>query len=78
MNTGTIKATFANNLKSYRSIKGYSQKQLADMFGIKRSSLGSYEECRALPRVDDFYQIANILRVSMESLINDEINWNSK
>ncbi|MFD2597341.1 helix-turn-helix transcriptional regulator [Sphingobacterium corticis] len=75
MDKQSIKTTFAANLKAYRAIKGYSQQQLAEMFGIKRSSLGAYEECRALPRVDDFSRIASIMAVSMESLINSEIKW---
>ena len=40
------------NIKKIRSVKKLSQSAFADIFGLKRTSIGAYEEGRAEPKID--------------------------
>jgi transcriptional regulator with XRE-family HTH domain len=73
-------SNLATNLKYLRKKKGYTQQQLADILGIKRSLVGAYEEYRAEPKYDLLTRMANLFGLSMDELINDTINerWKPK
>jgi transcriptional regulator with XRE-family HTH domain len=43
------KSIIASNLSKVRKHHGWSQEQAAKLMGIRRSTLASYEEARALP-----------------------------
>lgn len=64
----------ANNLKYLRKKKGLTQQQFADELGIKRASVGAYEEGRAEPRYELLDRIAVFYGLSMDELVKDEIN----
>lgn len=55
---------FSAKLKRKRQQLGLTQKELSDMLNIKRSCLGAYEECRALPTLTKFINMCDILDVS--------------
>src|SRR5690606_383476 len=67
----------ANNLKYLRKKKGLTQQQFADALGIKRASVGAYEEGRAEPRYDLLDKIAAFYSLSMDELVKEAIddNW---
>ena len=44
------KEIIGHNIKYLRKEKGFTQQELADRLGIRRASIGAYEECRATPR----------------------------
>lgn len=64
----------ANNLKYLRKKKGLTQQQFAEQLGIKRASVGAYEEARAEPRYDLLDKIADFYNLSMDELVKQEIN----
>lgn len=64
----------ANNLKYLRKKKGLTQQQFADELGIKRASVGAYEEGRAEPRYELLNKIAMFYNLSMDELVKEEIN----
>ena len=64
----------ANNLKYLRKKKGITQQQFADEMGIKRASVGAYEEDRAEPKYELLKKIAMFYGLTMDELANDTIN----
>ncbi|WP_257668175.1 LexA family transcriptional regulator [Parapedobacter tibetensis] len=64
----------ANNLKYLRKKKGLTQQQFADEIGIKRASVGAYEEDRAEPKYELLKKIAMFYGLTMDELANDTIN----
>ena len=67
---------FGKNIKKIRSIKKLSQLAFADIFGLKRSSVGSYEEGRAEPKLEIIIKIAKHFNISVDNLVNKEITVN--
>lgn len=67
---------FGKNIKKIRSIKKLSQQAFAELFGLKRSSIGSYEEERADPKLEIIIKIAKHYNISVDNLVNKEITIN--
>jgi Predicted transcriptional regulators len=67
-------SNIANNLKYLRKKKGLTQQQFADEMGIKRASVGAYEEDRAEPKYELLKKIASFYGLTMDELANDTIN----
>ena len=43
---------FGKNIKKIRSVKSLSQQAFADLFDLKRGTLGAYEEGRSEPKIE--------------------------
>ncbi|MEJ6979276.1 LexA family transcriptional regulator [Pedobacter sp. P351] len=73
-------ANISNNLRYLRKKKGLTQQQFADLMEIKRSLVGAYEEDRADPRYELLKKFAIFYDLSIDELINEEINdkWKPK
>ena len=73
-------ANISNNLRYLRKKKGLTQQQFADTMEIKRSLVGAYEEDRADPRYDLLKKFATFYELSIDELINEQINdkWKPK
>ncbi|RQP17591.1 MAG: helix-turn-helix domain-containing protein [Parapedobacter sp.] len=67
-------STIANNLKYLRKKKKLTQQQFADEMGIKRASVGAYEESRAEPKYELLKKIADFYELTMDELANETIN----
>src|SRR5690606_19744949 len=67
-------SNIASNLKFLRKKNGLTQRQFADLMGIKRASVGAYEENRADPKYDLLKKIAEYYDLSMDELANDVID----
>src|SRR5690606_17769672 len=67
-------SNIAKNLKYLRKKKGLTQQQFADEMGIKRASVGAYEEERADPKYELLKKIAAFYGLTMDELANDTIN----
>lgn len=53
-----------------------SQTAFADLFGLTRASIGSYEEGRAEPRIDTIIQIANHFSITLDQILKKEMTVN--
>ena len=73
-------SNISSNLKFLRKKKAITQQQFADLMEIKRSLVGAYEEDRADPRYDLLKKFAIFYELSIDELINEEINdkWKPK
>lgn len=60
----------ANNIKHLRKIKGITQEELARALSLSRSVIGSYEENRAIPKLNVMQDIANYFSISIDQLVN--------
>lgn len=67
---------FGKNIKKIRSIKSLSQQSFADLFDLKRGTLGAYEEERSEPRIETIIKIANYFSISIDDLLTSELTVN--
>lgn len=63
----------ANNIRHLRSLKGWSQQQLADKLNITRARVGSYEEERADPPVDILIRLSSMFHVAIDALLKCDL-----
>lgn len=62
------------NLKVLRKRLGYTQAQLAEKLGVKRSLIGAYEEGRAEPKLSTLVNISQLFEVSLDQLIIQDLS----
>ncbi|TXD53187.1 MULTISPECIES: helix-turn-helix domain-containing protein [unclassified Polaribacter] len=67
---------FGKNIKKIRTVKGLSQTAFADIFGLKRSALGAYEEHRSEPKIETIIKIANYFSIKIDTLLTSDITVN--
>jgi DNA-binding XRE family transcriptional regulator len=67
---------FGKNLKKIRSVHGLSQQEFADLFDLKRGTLGAYEEGRSNPKLETVIKIANHFSIGIEELLIKELTVN--
>ena len=67
---------FGKNIKKIRSVKKLSQQAMADLFELKRATLGAYEEGRSEPKIDTIIKVANYFSISIDRLLTKEITVN--
>ncbi len=61
------------NIKFIRKQKSMTQQSFADLIGIKRSSLGAYEEGRAKPNYETIQTIARQFNISIDKLLTQDL-----
>ena len=64
---------FPEQLKKARLDKGYTQQQIADLMGITKSAYCGYETGKRQPDVAKIKQLARILNISGDVLLETEI-----
>ncbi len=64
----------SSNIKILRKKTGFTQEQLANKIGVKRSVLGAYEEGRAEPGLQNLINLASELKVSVDELISQDFS----
>lgn len=65
--------TLGQKLRFYRTAEGYSQKKIADVLSIERSTYSYYERDKVLPSLCSVFILAKLYRVSMEFLVDDRL-----
>jgi transcriptional regulator with XRE-family HTH domain len=64
------------NIKKIRSVKKMNQQDFADMFELKRASIGAYEEGRADPKIKVVIEIAKNFGISLDDFLQKELTVN--
>lgn len=64
----------SNNIRHLRSLKKWSQQQLADELDITRARIGSYEEERCDPPIDILIKISNLFHIAIDALIKCDLS----
>ncbi|PNW26662.1 helix-turn-helix domain-containing protein [Formosa algae] len=67
---------FGKNIKKIRSVKSLSQQAFADIFDLKRGTLGAYEEGRSEPKIETIIKIANYFSISIDDILTKELTVN--
>ncbi|MGB1207525.1 MAG: XRE family transcriptional regulator [Chitinophagales bacterium] len=62
------------NIKFIRKQKSMTQQKFADYIGIKRSSLGAYEEGRAKPNYDTVNRISEKFNITLDKLLKSNLS----
>jgi len=70
------KSILSRNIKKLRAFKNLNQTEFADLFNIKRSSIGAYEEGRAEPKLETIIKIADYFKLSLDDVITKELTIN--
>lgn len=65
---------FASNLAHLRKLKKFSQEQMADELGIKKSRLGAYEESRSEPPIELLIRISNYFTLPIDILVKKDLS----
>ncbi|GAA4273895.1 helix-turn-helix transcriptional regulator [Aquimarina gracilis] len=67
---------FGKNIKKIRGVKGLSQQAFAELFDLKRGTLGAYEEGRSEPKIETIIKIANHFSIQIDNLLTHELTVN--
>lgn len=59
------------NLKKYRNLKGMTQQELAERLPVSAQSVSKWECGQAIPELDKLCAVAEILNVSLDTLLED-------
>ena len=68
------KSILAKNIKQLRLFRSMNQTEFAELFGINRSNIGSYEESRAEPKLEVLMRIADEFDVTLDQLVRKELS----
>jgi len=67
---------FGKNIKKIRNVKGLSQQAFAELFELKRGTLGAYEEGRSNPKLETIVKIAGYFKIGVDELLSSELTVN--
>ncbi|WP_417887504.1 helix-turn-helix domain-containing protein [Zunongwangia sp.] len=67
---------FGKNIRKIRNVKKLSQQAFAELFELKRGTLGAYEEERSEPRIETIIKIANHFSITIDDLLTKELTVN--
>lgn len=71
------KKSVGRRIAYYRKDKGFTQKELADSLNISFQSVSKWEAGYSFPTVEMLYEMANILNVTVDLLLNDSV-WENR
>lgn len=63
----------ADNLKTLRKFRSLTQEKFSKEIGIKRCSLGAYEEGRATPDIETLLTICDYFNITLDDLVKKEL-----
>ncbi len=66
------KEIVGKNIANYRKRRDINQKELANLLNITAQSVSKWEAGQSLPTVDMLYDVAQVLGVSVDSLLSDK------
>ena len=67
--TNTLGTILSHNIRFLRRKKGLSQEELADILGVKRSSIAAYERKNVEPRLRIVLEIAKYFDINVQDLL---------
>jgi len=67
---------FGKNIRKIRIAKKMTQTEFAELFELKRTALGAYEEGRAEAKIDKIIIIADYFKLTLDQLLRKELTIN--
>ena len=65
---------FGTRLRAYRKQRGLTIEKLAERVGLSPNYLGDMERGKKFPSMGTFIRLVNVLDISADELLKDEIN----
>ncbi len=62
---------FAERLKALRTEKELSQRELASIIGVGKSTISQYESLERSPQIEQLYKLSKFFNVSVSYLIGE-------
>lgn len=69
---------FAERLALLRNEKNLSQRELASIIGVGKSTINQYESMERSPKIEQLYKLAKFFNVSVSYLIGESDERNLK
>lgn len=69
---------FSEIIKGLREQRGLKQEELAAIFGLKRTTISSWEVGKSKPDADTLVKIAQYFNVSLDYLLSHEIDYSKE
>ena len=66
----------SDKIKIIRKARGYSQEELGDKVGVSRQTVSEWEKGKFDPTLDSIRCLAQVLEVSFDTLLNENIDLN--
>ncbi len=66
--TNKIKDSIAANIAFYRKQKGFTQKELAQLLGVKTTTVSTWERASSLPDAETLFKLCEIFHVSLTDM----------
>ena len=63
----------SKNIRYLRRLHNYTQEEFSEILGIKRSSLGAYEEGRAMPNFSTLMTLGKLFGLTIEQIVSAEV-----
>jgi len=63
----------ASNIRYLRKSKGLTQDELADKIGVNRAMIGSYEEGRAIPKLQSLQTLSHYFGITLDALVLSDL-----
>lgn len=67
------KSYLASNIRFLRRKNNWTQEQLAEMLGVTKSRVSSYELGTNSPKIDSFFKLGELFGVSVDDLQNKDL-----
>jgi DNA-binding XRE family transcriptional regulator len=64
----------SKNIRYLRRLHDYTQEEFSEILGIKRSSLGAYEEGRATPNFPTLMQLGKLFGLTIEQIVSADVS----
>jgi len=65
--------TLSKNLRFLRKQKGYTQEELCEKLGVKRTMISAYEDGRSEPKLAALRTLADVFSVTVDELLNRDM-----
>lgn len=64
-------------IRKQRNLKKYTLEQLAEKLDVSTTFIGQIERAKGIPSLETLVKIANVLEVSIDSLVFEDLNTKS-
>lgn len=73
-----IRQNIMKNIAYYRKLNGYTQKELANLLGVKNSSVSNWEQGANAPDIETIFKICQLFKISVSDMFGcDVVEGNS-
>lgn len=63
-----IRENIRKNIARYRKVNGYTQKELADIIGVKNSTVSNWEQGANSPDIEMIFSLCQLFKVSVAEM----------